>query len=1019
MNIADLCIRNRVTTCVVTLALFVGGVVAYRTIGRLEDPEFTVKDAKIVTVYPGANARQVADEVTDRIEIAVQQLGELDYVTSTSYPERSVVSVTIKEKYGKADLPQIWQRLRNKVGEARLPPGCSAPQVIDDFGDVWGVYYAISGDGYSYAELKEYAKVLRRELLLCDDVARVSFIGDQAEKVYIEIPLEKLAALGISPEQLSSILSDVNQPACAGAVRIGEKYIRIEPDGGAESVDGLGELMIVKSADETKPIVRLRDIATIRRGYADPPESILRRNGKPCIALGISTAEGGNVTVMGASVDRRLRELEAETPVGIEIAEISHQAKSVDVAVSGFMVNLLESVVIVVAVLLVAMGWRSGLLIGAVLMVTVMASLMVMKSVGILLERISLGAFIIALGMLVDNSIVITEGVLVAAEKGLDKVKAAIAVVEQNKWPLLGATAVAVLAFAPIGASQDSTGEYCRSLFLVIMISLMLSWVFAITLMPLLASRFLKGRKPPDGVQAEVDPYASPFFRIYRAFLASCIRNKWIVAAAMVAALVASVRLFSRVEQNMFPNSTRNQMMVHVWMPEGTDIRATDGAAGRLAEHVSGLEGVTGVTSMAGTSGMRFLLTFRPEDDDSAYAVLFVDLADYRDYDRLAEEISGWAKDNVQDALVYAQRFTLGPGDPQKLQVRILGDDPAVLRRYADKAMDVMRADGRILNIQTDWRNRVELVRPKISEQRARNLGLGRADVAAALARATVGTVVGSYKEGDETLPIVLRQPDAERNDPDGLYSAWAYVGPARKAIPLASVLDGVEESSEEARLGRRNRRLCITVKASEGAGETADEAYNRVQGKIAALMASLPEGYSYEWGGEIEDAEKSHRGLASKLPVIFVLMALIVVVLFNSVKDASVIFLTVPLILCGVVAGLLSFGQPFGFMAILGFLSLVGMQIKNAIVLIDEINAQNAAGVRPFDAVVNAGVTRLRPVLMGAVTTIFGMLPLVTDAFYVAMAVTIMCGLTVATVLTMVVIPVNYALVYRIGEES
>lgn len=1018
MSIAEVCIQKKVVTYCLAVVLLLAGWNAYQTIGRLEDPEFTVKNAQIITFYPGADAEQVAREVTDPIEIAAQQLGELDKVTSTSYPERSVVMVEIKDKYGKNDLPMIWQRLRNKVSEAQLPQGASTPMVVDDFGDVWGVYYAIYGDGYSYAELKEYAKTLKRELLLCDDVARVTFIGDQQENVFLEISRERMAASGITPQQLAAILQGVNQPAAAGHVRIGEKYVRLAPTGTADSVDELGELLIVRASEAGKPAIRLKDIATVRRDYVDPPSSILRRNGKPCIALGISTASGGNVTVMGASVDKRLAELKAQTPIGIEMAEISHQAKSVQAAVSGFMINLVESVIIVVAVLLVAMGLRSGVLIGVVLVVTVMASLMVMKWMGILLERISLGAFIIALGMLVDNAIVIAEGVLVAAQKGRDKVKAAIAIVEQNKWPLLGATAVAVLAFAPIGASQDSTGEYCRSLFLVIMISLLLSWVLAITLMPLLASRFLTAKSAAAG-EAPKDPYASTFFRVYRRFLESCIRHKWLTAVILVASLVLAVLGFGHVKQNMFPDSTRNQMMVHVWMPEGTDLRATDARALALTEHISGLDGVTGVTSLAGTSGLRFLLTFTPEDDDSAYSVLFVDLADYHDYDRLAGDIEEWARDHVSDALVYAQRFTLGPGDPLKLQLRISGPEPEVLRRYADRVMDVLRADGRVSNIQTDWRNRVELVRPLVNEQRARNLGLGRDDVAAAFRRATEGITVGAYKEGDETLPIVLRQPDVERHDPDSLFSAWLFADTLGRAIPAAQVVDGFDYVSEEARLGRRNRLPCITVKCAEAPDETAADAFNRLEAPILAVLATLPEGYSFEWGGEHEQSEDSHAALGSKLPVIGLAMLLIVVVLFNSIKKAMVIFLTVPLILVGVVVGLLGFDQPFGFMAILGFLSLAGMQIKNAIVLIDEINAQTAAGARPFDAVVSAGVTRLRPVMLGAVTTIFGMLPLVTDAFYVAMAVTIMCGLTVATVLTMVVIPVNYALLFRIRDDT
>ena len=1022
MSIAQTCIDKKIITYVLSAALLFGGIYAYTKIGRLEDPEFTIKCAQIITMYPGATAEEVLNEVTDPIEIAVQQLGELDKVTSTSYAGRSIVQVEMKDNCLKADLPQVWDKLRHKVGDMQnqLPPGCSTPLVYDDFGDVYGVLYAIYGDGYSMADLKDYAKTLRRELLQCDDVAKIELLGDRTETLYLEIPRARLAALGISPEEIAAVISGQNDAAKAGDIRIGDKYIRISPAGKLASVEDLGELLIVHTAsDGTRSSIRLKEIATIRRGYDDPPSAILRYNGHPCIGLGISTVSGGNVMVMGASIDKRLAELLPATPVGIEVGIISHQSSSVDVAIKGFVVNLIEAVIIVIAVLLVAMGLQSGLLIGFVLVVTVMATVLVMKQIGVLFERISLGAFIIALGMLVDNAIVITEAVLIAAQKGQDKIKAAVAIVEQTKWPLLGATAVAVLSFAPIGASQDSTGEFCRSLFLVLGISLGLSWILAITLTPLLAATFLKGKKKKGASDdAPVDPYAGPFYRAYRSFLEGCIRHRGAFLTLMLAMLVAAAFGFKHVKQNFFPNSTRPQMMVHLWMPEGTAIEATDARISQLADWIRTLDGVTGVTEMTGTGGMRFLLTYTPENSDSAYGILFVDLADYHLFDSITKQVEEYAPTELPDALVYTQRFVLGPGDPQKIQMRLLGPDAATLRRYADKCLDVMRADeGNLVEIQSDWKNRVDLIRPVVSEARARNLGITRTDIAQGLLAATDGTPIGSFKEGDETLPIVLRAPDSERNDPDALLSSWFWSSRLGRAIPLAQVVDGFQSTSEEALLQRRNRMLCITVKCNPdpNSGETAATAFNRLAPKLLAACADMPPGYSTEWGGEHENSQEANSGLASKLPVVLLMMVFIVICLFNSLRQPLVIFMTVPLILVGVVVGLLAFDQPFGFMALLGFLSLIGMQIKNAIVLIDEINAQTASGVDPFNAVVNAGVTRLRPVAMAAATTVLGMLPLVVDAFYAAMAVTIMCGLTFATILTMVVIPVNYALVFRI----
>lgn len=1017
MNIAEICLQKKVVTVCLSIALFLAGVASYFKLGRLEDPEFTIKQAQIITMYPGATAKEVADEVTDRIEIAIQELGQLKRVTSTSYPGRSIIVAEMEDKYDKNDLPQIWDELRRKVNDIAptLPKGCRKPIVYDDFGDVYGVLYAIYGDGYTYAELKEHAKMLRRELLLCDDVAKIDLLGDQQEIVSFELSRAKMAVLGITPEMISKVISGQNIVSDAGRITIGDKYVRIHPHGSIDTIEEFGDILLTLPGKDADATIHLRDLMTITRDYQDPPSCIVRYNGKPSVALGISTAKGGNVITMGDSIDKRMRELLSETPIGIEVGIISHQAKSVDAAVSGFVVNLVESVLIVIAVLLFTMGMRSGLIIGGVLILTVMGTIVLMDWMGILFERISLGAFIIALGMLVDNAIVITEAVLIAAQKGEDKKAAAIAVVKQTQWPLLGATAVAILSFAPIGASQDSSGEYCRSLFLVLLISLLMSWVLAITVTPLLASRFLKS-SPKKEKEEPKDPYAGKMFQMYRSFLVSCIRNKgftWFVLLLMLAAAIAG---FSHIQQNFFPDSTRPQFMVHLWTAEGSAIETTHAELQKVEKEVAKMEGVQNVTSITGSGGLRFLLTYTPEDPDSAYGILFVDVESDKQISGLMEKINEKAKELVPNSLVYCQRFVLGPGDPQKIQLRIQGKDPQRLREYADQVIDVMNDDPRLVEIQSDWRNRVDLLKPQIIENRARKLGLTRQDIAQAYHRATDGANVGFFDIQDESLPIILRAPKCERNDPDSLNSAWVWSNQIKASIPLAQVVSGLQSSSEEARLKRRDRTLCITVKCNT-TGETAASAFKRIAPKLENLLSDMPEGYFFEWGGEHESSQLANEGLAGKIPPIIGIMVLIVIMLFNSSRHALVIFMTVPLIIIGVTVGLLTFNQPFGFMALLGFLSLVGMQIKNAIVLMDEIKAQKDAGVDDFNAVVNSGVTRLRPVAMAALTTVLGMMPLIVDAFYSAMAVTIMFGLTFATILTMVVIPVNYALIYRVKE--
>lgn len=1017
MNIAQACIDKKIVVLSVAAAMLIGGGIAYTKIGRLEDPEFTIKTAQVITMYPGATAKEVEEEVSDKIEIAVQQLGQLKEVKSTSYPGRSIVKIDILPKYSRADLPQIWDELRRKVGDMQhtLPQGCHKSVVYDDFGDVFGVYYAIYGDGYSYAELKEHAKLLRKELLLCDDVAKVTLMGDQSETVYLEISRARLASMGISPNMIKSVLSKQNTAQSAGHVEIGQKFIRIHPTGQLKSIEDIGDLMITQVYDKKKTTIRIRDIATLKRGYVWPAKNFIRYNGKPAIGLAISTVAGGNVMKMGASIDARLKELLVETPIGIEVGVISHQSKSVDVAIKGFIINLAEAVAIVIAVLLFVMGMRSGLLIGGILILTVMSTIMIMQMKGIMFERISLGAFIIALGMLVDNAIVITEAVLIAAQKGESRVKAAVSIVKQTKWPLLGATIIAILSFAPIGASQDSTGEYCRSLFLVLMISLLLSWVFAITVTPLVASSLLPKASKEDAAKLK-DSYGTGFFKAYRTFLKLCIRFRWITVAVLIAMLFAAGQGFKHVSKNFFPDSTRPQFMVHFWMPQGTSIYATDKLICKLDKYARSVEGVSSTTAMTGTGGARFLLTYTPEDADAAYGIIFVDVEDYKTIPDIARKIVTYAENEIPDALVYSQQFVLGPGDPQKIQMRILGKDPVVLRQLADKALAVLQADPNLVEIQSDWRNRVDLIQPVISESKARNLGITRAEVAAAMHRTYEGNTIGYLKEGDESIPIVLRPPDIERSTADSLNSIWLWSVALNAPVPVAQVVDSFKQTSEEARICRQNRTLCITVKCNT-TGETAATAFARLMPQLLETTKDYPTGYWHEWGGEYENSAEAQDGLKSKIPSIIAIMILITIILFNSLKKPLVIFMTVPMIIVGVTIGLLLFKQPFGFMALLGFLSLAGMQIKNAIVLIDEINVQAALGADPFNAIINAGTTRLRPISMAALTTVLGMIPLLVDAFYVSMAVTIMFGLTFATIFTMLAVPVCYALVFNIKE--
>ncbi|BBC42400.1 multidrug resistance protein MexB [Photobacterium damselae subsp. piscicida] len=629
-DIAAYFIRNKVVSWMVALIFLIGGTMSFFGLGRLEDPAFTIKDAMIVTSYAGATPMQVEEEVTYPIEKAIQQLSYVDEVNSISSRGLSQITVTMKNNYGPDDLPQIWDELRRKVNDLKptLPPGVSEPKVIDDFGDVYGILLAITGDGYTYKELSDYVDYLRREVELVDGVGKVSVTGTQQEQVFIEISMRRLSNLGISPQTIYNTLATQNLVSSAGAVRIGDEYIRVHPTGEFKDVNELGNLIITEKGAEG--LIYLRDVAEIKRGFKEIPDNLISFNGKQALNVGISFVSGVNVVEVGKKVEQRLAELKEQQPVGIDIDTVYSQPTEVDKSVSGFVLSLGESVAIVIIVLLFFMGSRSGLLIGLILLLTVLGTFVFMKWLAIDLQRISLGALVIALGMLVDNAIVVVEGILIGMQKGRTRMQAASDIVTQTKWPLLGATMIAVMAFAPIGLSQDSTGEYCRTLFTVLLISLMLSWFTAISLTPFFADLFFKNVKQDPNAE-EVDPYAGKIFVWYRAFLEFCMRCAWLTVITLVLMLGASLYGFTLLKQSFFPASTTPMFMVDIWLPEGTDIRATNQTLEQLEKVVEKEQGVEYVSSSAGKGSQRFMLTYTPEKSYAAYGELIVRVKNFDD----------------------------------------------------------------------------------------------------------------------------------------------------------------------------------------------------------------------------------------------------------------------------------------------------------------------------------------------------------------------------------------------------
>ncbi len=1054
MNLAEISIRKNIITWTLTVLTLVLGYFSYQNLPRLEDPEFVIKDAVVLTPYPGASAAEVEKEVTEKIEKATQELGQLKRVESYSSRGLSTVKVKIKDQYDKQKLPQVWDELRRKINDvqAQLPPGAGPSLVNDDFGDVYGVYFGLTGEGFTLAELKKIAEILKRELLTVQDVKKIVFFGDQQETVYVEMSRQKMASLGITRAEIFDALQAKNLPADAGKIKIGSEHVTINPTGMYKSEKEFGDLLIASKGGK---LIYLKDVADVVRGYEDPPRRILRFNGRPAIGIAISTAQGGNVVTMGEAVEKRIAEVMDLIPVGMELEVISLQSATVVEAINGFLINLVEAVAIVVVVLLFFMGLTSGLIIGFVLVLTIAASFVVMNYYGITLERISLGALIIALGMLVDNAIVVVDGMKVRMERGKDGLDAAKEVVGQNAVPLLGATAVAVLAFASIGGMDNNTGEYCRSLYYVILISLSLSWLTAVTSTPLLVKTLMKVKKTDSEGGEAKDPYAGKFFQIYRRGLVAAIRFRWVTILVVIGMFLTAMFGFGYVKNMFFPPSTRPQFMVETHFREGIHIRETEKRVGKIEDYLREVQGVTDVISAVGSGHSRFLLTYDvPVDASTQYASVLVSVEEFKVIEEIFLKVQNDLEEMFPDATINVKKFALGPGAGGKIQLRINGPDPGVLRELAGEARAIMASDPGVKAIRDEWGESVKVIRPQLADDRARRLGIDRPMVAQTLQSNFLGTRTGVYREGIELIPIVARAPKSERISMDNMRDLQIYSPTADREIPMLQVVNGLETVTENARISRWHRTSMIKLHC-DAREELPSEVLARIKPKIERVLgvdvgaylgrnfgtgedpwagltaATLPvkyddrlplkgmPGYYIAWSGEAEDSADAQAKLRSYIPIYFGMMVLVVIFLFNAYRQPLIIWLTVPLSLIGVTAGLLIFRQPFGFMALLGLMSLSGMLIKNAIVLIDQIDTEKREGKDPFYAIVDSGVSRMRPVSMAALTTIMGMIPLLQDGFFISMAVTIMFGLGFATLLTLIFVPVLYATLFRVPTPA
>jgi multidrug efflux pump subunit AcrB len=1008
MKITEFTISKKTVSYFFVLILIGGGILSYQGLGQLEFPSFTIKTAVVATPYPGASAEEVELEVTDRIENAIQQMSQVKEVRSISQTGLSIIYVDIKNQYFSDAIPQIWDELRRKVSDIQiqLPPGAGPAMVNDDFGDVYGVFFAVTGDGYTYEELKDHVDFLKRELLLVENVASVDIWGDQQETIYLTISRSRMAELGISMEAIVNTLNLQNQVVDSGRVEVANDQIRINPTGEFRSVSDLGELLV--RSDNSGNLIFLKDVLEIERGYSDPPSWMMLYNGNPALGLGIATVDGGNVVDMGEAVRKRIEELKTETPVGMELGIIAYQSDLVSASVKAFIINLVQAVAIVIGVLCLTMGLASGLLMGVILLLTILGTFMVMRILSIDFHIISLGALILALGMLVDNAIVVTEGILIRVQQGMQRKQAALETVSQTAWPLLGATFVAILAFAAIGTSKDVTGEFLNSLFLVMAASLGLSWILAITLTPLFCIQFLPQKKTDQNT----DPYNGIAYRLYRRLLTFFLHHRALTLMALVGIMAASVYGFGFIENNFFDNDNRNQFMIDYWRPQGTHINKTTADMEKIGQYLASLDEVTETTAFVGQGALRFLLSYEPQMPNSSYGQLLVTVKDYHNIDVLLPKTRKHLVNEFPDSEIIIKRFVRGPDAGGKIQVRFSGPDTDILRDLSEQTQRMMALDPVATDIRDNWRQQVPVVRPRVSDAIARRLGITRPQIADAISLNYTGRTIGVYREENKLIPMVVKAAEAEQAGVHQIDDIVVFSPVAGGSVSMGQIADGMQLNWEDAIIQRRDRVRTITVQCNPLYGN-AEPLFDRLRSQIDLL--ELPLGYHLEWGGEYESQMDAIAGLFQMVPIFFLAMVFMIVLMFNALRQTFIIFLCLPLAAIGVTLGLLVFDKAFGFMCILGFLGLSGMLIKNGVVLIDQIDREIRSGKTPYAAILDSSVSRLRPVTMAALTTVLGMLPLLKDVFYVGMSVTIMGGLTFGTVLTLVVIPVLYSVFFRI----
>lgn len=1012
-NLTEWALEHRAVVVFLILVVSIAGAIGFPKLGQLEDPTFSVPSMTAMVAWPGASAQQVQDEVLNRMEKKFEQLDHFEKVVTFARQGYGGMTITVKGGTSTEDQREAWYQARKKLEDIRreLPEGVVGPMFNDEYGDVYSLMYAVKGDGYDLAGMSDMAEIVKRRLLRVPMVKKIDVIGKQAERVYVEFSNARLAALGVTPQQIADSLRSQNSMVPAGSVDSRGDRVYVRMSGQFTSLDDIRNVPIAAGGR----LIRLGDFTTVKRGYEDPSTYTVRHNGQAVLILGIAMSNDGNVVKLGKAVETAVGDIQKELPHGIELERIADQPTTVSEAVWDFEKSLLEALIIVIIVSLLSLGWRTGIVVAMSVPLVLSVVAIAMMAFGWNLERISLGSLIIALGLLVDDSIIALEMMISKMETGWDRAKAAAFSYSATAMPRLSGALITVAAFMPVGFSKSSTGEYAGGIFWIVGIAVLVSWLVSGIFTPYLAVKMLP--KELGKHHHGADPYQTKGYVRLRGWIDAAIERRWWVIGATAAAMVVALACMKLVPQQFFPNSTRPELIVDLRAKEGASFAATTAQVKRLESVLAHDKDVRFFTAYTGAGAPRFYLSLNPELPNPGYAQFIVMTRDIEARERVRARLMALADQKFPEAWVRVTRLELGPPVGFPVQFRIVGPDTQVVRRIAREVEKEVQANPNVRDVQLDWNDPVRTVRIELDQDKVRALGLSPTEVAAVTQTLTSGATLSQLREGEELIDISARAVANERLDIETLKSVNLHTrdGTAVSLAQVARIVDDLEEPV----LWRRNRDMAITVRADVKDGEQGVSVTQAIRPHLADIEAKLPSGYRIDVGGAVEESDKANSALLAVAPVMLVVILLILMLQLQSFSLMAMVFLTAPLGLIGVVAALLVCQAPLGFVAILGIIALCGMIMRNAVILVDQVRIEIAAGRDGWSAVVEAAVQRARPVVLTAAATVLAMVPLTRSVFWGPMAIAIMGGLTVATVLTIFFVPALYAAWFRLRREA